>query len=140
MDKIYMILRNDNEIDVESLNSKYFHVEAFTDVISGLKRINEEKPKLLLIDLATSKIAGIDLIKIIRSNPKNYHTKIIITSKTYNYKYLKEAFCFGADYYIKYPFSINDVERIYLNIIDFKDYTNLEKIADGYDFDWAIGI
>src|SRR5690606_14149225 len=98
------------------------------------------KPKLLVIDFATSRISGIELIRIIRSNPFNYHTKIIVTAKNYNIKQLETAFSIGADYFIKYPFKIDDLEKIYGSIRYLTEYTNLELIASNYDFDFTVGI
>jgi DNA-binding response OmpR family regulator len=138
MEKIFMLLRKENEIDFTKLISKHFDVEIFTDVILGLQTIKKLKPSLIIIDLATSRISGIELIRILRSNPTNYHIKIIVTAKNFNFKALENAFTIGADYFVKYPFNIEDVEKIYSNIIDVNNYTNLESIATNYD--WVIGI
>lgn len=140
MEKILMLLRRENEIDFSKLYSKNFDIEVFTEVILGLQAAKILKPKLLVIDFATSRISGIELIRIIRSNPFNYHTKIIVTAKNYNIKQLETAFSIGADYFIKYPFKIDDLEKIYGSIRYLTEYTNLELIASNYDFDFTVGI
>jgi len=140
MDKIFMLLRKENEIDYTKMHSLKFDIEIFTDVILGLQTIKEFKPKLILIDFATSRISGIELIRIIRSNPTNYHTKIIVTAKNFNLKHLENAFEIGADYFIKYPFKIEDIEKIHENICRLHGYANIELIASSYDYDWAIEI
>lgn len=140
MDRIFMLLRKENEIDLTQMYSKNFDVDVYTDVILGLQAVRKFKPKLLIIDLATSRISGIELINIIRSNPANYHTKIIVTAKNFNLKLIENAFNIGADYFIKYPFKVEDIEKIYTSLRNLSDYTNIESIASEYDFDWAIGI
>lgn len=140
MDKFVMLLRKENELELENMHSKNFDIEIFSDVILGLQAIKKLKPKLIVIDLATSKISGIEILRIIRSNPANYHTKIIVTAKNFNMSVIERAFNLGADYFIKYPFKINDLEKIYELLRQFNDFTNLEAIASKYDYDWAIGI
>lgn len=140
MDKLLMLLRRENELNFDSFYSKMFDIEIYTDVILGLSAIKDLKPKMIVIDLATAKIAGIELLKIIRSNPANYHTKIIITAKNFNMNLIENAFKLGADYYIKYPFTIDEIEKIYELLKNLSEYTNIEKIASSYNYDWAIEI
>lgn len=140
MDKIFMFLRKDNEIDYSKMITKLFDLEMFTDVILGLQAIKYFKPKLLIIDFATSKISGIELIKMIRMNPSNYHTKIIVTAKNFYFQLLENAFSFGADYFIKYPFTIEDIEKVYKYLNNMNYLTNTNSIALNNDFDWATGI
>lgn len=140
MDKLFMLLRKENEIDLSKMFSNNFDVEIYTDVLLGLQAVKKFKPRLLLIDLATSRIAGIEILKIIRSNPSNYHTKIIITAKNFNLNLIEKAFNLGADYFVKYPFKIDELEKIHSCIKNLSDFTNIEDIVSNYDFDWAIGI
>lgn len=140
MDKLLMLLRRENELNLDSFYSKMLDIEIYTDVILGLSAIKNIRPKMIVIDLATAKIAGIELLKIIRSNPANYHTKIIITAKNFNMNLIENAFCLGADYFIKYPFTIDEIEKIYELLKNLSEYTNIEKIAASYDYDWAIEI
>lgn len=140
MDRILMLMRKENEIDFTKMYSKNFDLEIFTDVVIGLQAVKTYRPKLLVIDLATSRISGTELVRIIRSNPANYHTKIIITAKNFNLKQLEYAFNIGADFFVKYPFNIGDIEKIYESIKYLNDYTNIESIASNYDYDWALEI
>ncbi|MGB4180416.1 MAG: response regulator, partial [Bacilli bacterium] len=100
MDKVIMILRKRADLS-NNLSSGLFDIILTDNVIEGLQLIKKEKPMLLIIDVMTARISGMDLLKIIRSNPANHHLKIIFTSKNYNYKFLRDAFFLGADYYIK---------------------------------------
>lgn len=136
MDKVLMILRKDAMYKNTSFSSSKFLVEEIYDVIEALKKIKEEKPKFIVIDMATSRICGMDLIRIIRCNPANYHIKIIVTAKNFNYRFMQEIFDLGADFFIKYPIEIKDIENIYQNLKVLENYVNLEMIAKNNDFQW----
>lgn len=140
MDKVLMILRKDCEEIEKKYNSSLFSIDITCDVITGLQKVNDEKPKLIIIDMASSRISGNDLVRIIRSNPSNYHSKIIITSKNYNFKFIHEAFELGADYFIKFPFKIEEIERIYTGLKALENYMDLEAIAKSNGFEWLSGI
>lgn len=139
MDKVMFILRKDFQDENYNFSSKVFSIDVQYEVIKALQIIKNEKPFILVIDMATSKISGIDLVKIIRSNPSNYHMKIIITSKNFNYKYIRQAFALGVDYYLKFPFQIEELEKIYQGIKLLNNYVNLESIARNNKFNWTIG-
>src|SRR5690554_4363912 len=82
MDKVIMILRKRADLS-NNLSSGLFDIILTDNVIEGLQLIKKEKPMLLIIDVMTARISGMDLLKIIRSNPANHHLKIIFTSKNY---------------------------------------------------------
>jgi len=130
-----MMLRKTEEQSI-NYNSKILDIEVVNNVIEGLRKVKEAKPSLLVIDILTARICGIDLLKIIRSNPANHHIKIIFTSKNYNYKFLREVFFLGADFYTKYPPSIEELEKIYINLKSLDNYYNLENIAKYNDYEW----
>ena len=113
MDKIVMILRSDSNLS-NKLSSGIIDIITTCDAITGLKLIKKEKPSLIVIDVMTARIGGMDLLKIIRSNPANHHIKIIFTSKHYNYKRSATRHL-GADYYVKYP-PRREIEKIYTSL------------------------
>jgi|CZCB01.1.fsa_nt_gi CheY-like chemotaxis protein len=135
MDKVIMILRKRADLS-NNLSSGLFDIILTDNVIEGLQLIKKEKPMLLIIDVMTARISGMDLLKIIRSNPANHHLKIIFTSKNYNYKFLRDAFFLGADYYIKYPPQIEEIEKIYSNLKMLNNFYDLESIARYNEYEW----
>jgi DNA-binding NtrC family response regulator len=136
MDKVLIVLRRDCKELSKEFKSNKFEVDLFCDVISALQKIRQERYKMVIIDMCSNRICGLDLLKIIRSNPHNYHLKIVITAQNYNYKYIKECFEQGADFFIKLPFKIEEVEKIYDNLRAFDDYVDLEAIAKHNQFEW----
>lgn len=135
MDKIVMILRSDSNLS-NKLSSGIIDIITTCDAITGLKLIKKEKPSLIVIDVMTTRIGGMDLLKIIRSNPANHHIKIIFTSKHYNYKSLRDAFYLGADYYVKYPPRVDEIEKIYTSLKTLNDFYDLESIARYNEYEW----
>jgi CheY-like chemotaxis protein len=140
MDKILMILRKEFEKTDMDFKSVLFETKMCFDAICALQEIKADHPKIAVIDLATSRISGLDLVKIIRSNPYNYHMKIAVTSRNYNYKILKETFESGADFYIRFPFTIHDIEKIYMSIKLIDRYIDMNEIARQNDFHWLAEI
>ncbi|MCK9536965.1 MAG: response regulator [Bacilli bacterium] len=135
MDKVVLILRKTNDLS-KKIASELLDIYVTDNAIEGLQLIKNTKPILIVIDVMTARICGMDLLKIIRSNPANHHLKIIFTSKNYNYKFLCEAFRLGADYYIKYPLKTEEIEKIYNSIKVLNNYFDLESIARHNDFEW----
>jgi CheY-like chemotaxis protein len=140
MDKILIVLRKEFEKTESEFKCSLFETEFCYDVICALQKVRNEKPKLVIIDMATSRISGMDLVKIIRSNPYNYHMKISVTSRNFNYKFLKETFESGADFYLKYPFTIADIEKIYMSIKMIDRYIDMDEIARRNEFHWLAEI
>ena len=135
MDKVVLILRKTSDLS-RKIASELLDIYATDDVIEGLQLIKNIKPILIVIDVMTARICGMDLLKIIRSNPANHHLKIIFTSKNYNYKFLRDAFLSGADYYIKYSPKVEEIEKIYNSLKVLNNYFDLESIARNNDFEW----
>ena len=104
--KIIYVLRK--EVAKESEYADEF----YDDAIMGLQRIKQEKPKVVVIDLGLSKVSGLEMVNILRSNPVNHHIKIVVTCKVYNKKLAQEAYHAGADYFIKSPINQSILEKI----------------------------
>lgn len=66
------------------------------------------KPMVMVYDL----IFGLDILKMIRSNPKYHHLKIIVATYNENYGLLKKAYLMGADYYIHLPINYVELGKI----------------------------
>ena len=79
--------------------------------------------------MGSNRINGLDLLRIIRSNPNNHHLKIIITSAIIIINIFRNALL-RADFFIKFPFEIKDIERIYTHLKSLDDYVDLEALPD----------
>lgn len=110
MKDIMMLLRKDIKEKMK-LSDEFSH-EIYDDVMTGMKKISDNPPKVLVIDLGISRLSGMDCLTMIRSNPKYHHTKVIVTAKAYNKKLAMEAFNSGADYYVKLPLEDDIIKKI----------------------------
>jgi DNA-binding response OmpR family regulator len=140
MDKVLIVQRpNCVELEREYL-SDVIDIEIVEDVVIALYKIKKENYKLIILDMAASRICGMDLLRIIRSNPKNHHLKIALSAQNYNYKYITEGFNQGADFFIKIPFEIKELEEIVLSLNNLENYIDLEKIAKHHEYDYLSNI
>lgn len=78
--------------------------EVFFTGESFLKRFNEEKPSLILLDIMLPDTSGLELLKIVRQEHKDI--PIIIISALFNEMDKVIALDAGADDYITKPFGI----------------------------------
>lgn len=91
----------------------------------GLKKVEKLRPDVLLLDLTLPKIDGLDISRIINSNPAKYGKPIILimTGKT-SINDMKAGFEAGAVDYIKKPF---DPEEIVLKLSALTKLTDKEQ-------------
>jgi|SRR5690554_5215424 len=101
-----------------------FNSFVYNNAIEGLQKV-KSNPLIVVIDLGLTRVTGIDCLKMIRSNPFNYHIKTIVCMKKYNYNLIKKSFNYGADFYMKIPFDVSELESI---IVDISKYRNIFMI------------
>ena len=89
-----------------ALSKQGYVVESFHDGESFLKRFNEQKPNLILLDMMLPNIQGGELLKIIRDNEENDDIQIIIVSANRMVMDKVDGLDLGADDYIEKPFDI----------------------------------
>lgn len=84
-----------------------FRVLTAQDGEAGLKLIQAEKPKIVLLDLMMPKMHGFAVCQAIRSDPSLQGTFIIVASaKTYTAD-IKKAKELGADLYLNKPYDLD---------------------------------
>lgn len=118
MNKILYLLRSEVACDENQIEE--YSGEIYDDAIIGFKRLKEENPKVVVIDLGLDKITGLELINIIRENPKYHHIKLIAVSKFYNPYLGNLAYEAGCDYYITYPISHEFIRNV-LEMSEFEE-------------------
>lgn len=84
-------------------------VEAF-DGEDGLKKINELKPALILLDLILPGINGFDVLQQIKSNPSTNNIRVIILSNLGSRIDVEKGLKLGAyDFMIKAHFTPEEI-------------------------------
>ena len=89
-----------------ALTKQGYVVESFFDGETFLKRFNEQKPNLILLDMMLPNIQGNEILKIIRDNDENDDIQIIIVSANRMVMDKVDGLDLGADDYIEKPFDI----------------------------------
>jgi len=89
-----------------ALSKQGYVVESFYDGESFLKRFNEKKPNLILLDMMLPNIQGSEILKIIRYSDENDDIQIIIVSANRMVMDKVDGLDLGADDYIEKPFDI----------------------------------
>ena len=89
-----------------ALSKQGYVVESFYDGVTFLKRFNEQKPNLILLDMMLPNIQGGEILKTIRDNEENDDIQIIIVSANRMVMDKVDGLDLGADDYIEKPFDI----------------------------------
>ena len=84
----------------ESLDSKIYIVDTALDGVSGLKKISESKPDLILLDLNMPGMDGMTFLKALRGNNDNRDIPVIITSNLSSMDKITEGVVLGVRGYI----------------------------------------
>jgi two-component system, OmpR family, phosphate regulon response regulator PhoB len=106
-DKILIV---EDEIDVAELLSHHLRKEGFAVEIVGNGRValnwlKGERPALIILDLMLPEISGLDLCRIIKSNPGTQGVPILMLSARIEEIDRVLGFELGADDYVVKPFS-----------------------------------
>mgnify|MGYP003291861607 CR=1 FL=1 len=117
MNKVLYLLRK--EITQNDSLIEEYSGEIYDDAISCYKRLKEENPKVIVVDLGIDKITGLEVISIIRQNPKYHHIKIISVTKKFNERLADLAYSVGSDYYLTYPINKEFINKV-IELSDFE--------------------
>lgn len=126
--KLLYIVREDVEVkDIRGCKSVVYH-----DALSGLLALKDDV-RVVILDLGIIGFTGMDCLRVIRSNPFNHQIKIIICSRNFNVRLIRQAFSIGADFYIPIPIVIDDIRFILQDIkknMKFVNYHDAFKITN----------
>ena len=131
--KIYIV---EDEPDIRetisyNLTQEGFKVHEFSDAESCLKKIENHRPDLLILDLMLPGISGLDLCKYIRSkNELNMISIIMLTAKSEEVDRIL-GFELGADDYVTKPFSIRElILRVKVILKKNTEMTNMHELIE----------
>lgn len=92
-----------------NLNNSGYKVETANNGLDGLKKINEFKPNLVLLDLMLPGMDGLDICKEVKRNTETRNTAIImLTAKGEELDKIL-GLELGADDYMTKPFSVREL-------------------------------
>jgi two-component system phosphate regulon response regulator PhoB len=104
------ILIVEDEMDVAELLAHHlrgegFSVEIVTNGRTALTAVKSQTPALIVLDLMLPEISGLDLCRMIKSNPGTSHVPIVMLSARIEEIDRVLGFELGADDYVVKPFS-----------------------------------
>jgi len=111
--KPILILEDERDVvDLLTLNLNKaggFAVSTAPDGVSGLKKARAEKPAFIILDLMLPRMSGLEVCKVLKSDPATQHIPILmLTAKAEEIDRIV-GLEFGADDYVTKPFSPREV-------------------------------
>ncbi len=93
------------------LRSDGFEVETETDGRSALARVLADPPDLFLLDLMMPDLDGMELLKLLRLDPKGAQVPVLVVSARTGHQDQIGTLQLGANAYICKPFSPRELVR-----------------------------
>ena len=121
MEKIILVIEDDKflrELMAQKLIKEGFKISEAVDGEEGLKKIKEEKPGLVLLDLILPGIDGFEVLSRMKEDPEVSQTPVIILSNLGQREDVERGLKLGAtDYLIKAHFTPGEIIEKIKNII-----------------------
>ncbi|MEE9398702.1 MAG: response regulator [Dehalococcoidales bacterium] len=94
------------QLTVQALQKVGFDVLTAFDGLEGLRKAQEEKPDLIILDTIMPELNGLQVLSSVR---RNSNVPVTMLTERSEVDLLKKAMALGADSYVIKPFSINDL-------------------------------
>ncbi len=121
MEKTILVVEDDKslrELMIQKLVKEDFKVLEAVDGEEGLKKIKEEKPGVVLLDLILPGIDGFQVLSRMKEDPETSRTPVIILSNLGQREDVERGLKLGAtDYPIKAHFTPGEIIEKIKNII-----------------------
>lgn len=122
MAKKILIVEDDKflrDLITQKLSNENFDVVIAQDGEEGVRKIEEEKPDLVILDLLLPAIDGFEVLKKMKANPKIADIPVIILSNLGQKEDVERGMALGAkDYMIKAHFTPNEVVNKVKNYLE----------------------
>jgi len=121
MPKTILIIEDDEffrDLVDKKLISEGFDVAKAVDGEEGIKKIKEEKPDLILLDLLLPNIDGFEVLERIKKDPATASIPVIILSNLGQKEEVEKGLEFGAaDFLIKAQFTSDEIIEKVKNVL-----------------------
>lgn len=121
--KKVLIVEDDKDINnfiAYNLRNEGFYVEQVFDGLSAQEIIKKESFNIVILDIMLPGIDGFDICKLIKDDPRNFHTFIMVVSAKCHEQDKLYAHLLGADCYLSKPFNLANllsaIREISLNL------------------------
>lgn len=99
------------------------------DGIEGLKRIEELKPDIVMVDIKMPEMNGLELIKYTRE--KGYKCKFIVLSGYNDFEYAQQAISLGVKAYLLKPIEEAELKELVVKFV--QELNEEQKIQEAID-------
>ena len=128
-----ILLIDDNEAITKAtarvLKLKGHDCNLVNDGKTGLNLITENEYDLILLDMSMPGFSGLDLLKSLKADSKNFSKIVICTAMSVPPEQLAELKNFGIKSILKKPFSLSEIDKI------ISDQDSSLKISNWYEFE-----
>jgi DNA-binding response OmpR family regulator len=112
----YKILIVDDEVDIAEALKKRILREGYEAIVAfggeeALKKIREDDPDIILLDLILPKLNGFEVLEEIRKNHNDKWRPVIILSVKGDLDSVKKGYSLEADLYLTKPCAIENILR-----------------------------
>jgi two-component system, OmpR family, phosphate regulon response regulator PhoB len=97
------------ELVAFKLEQAGFDVIAVEDGPSALGAVDRHRPGLVVLDVAMPGMSGLDVCRMLRSNPATMSTPIMMLTARAQERDVESGFLAGADDYLVKPFSLREL-------------------------------
>ena len=108
-----IVVVDDDEMTLEliryTLDTKGYDVSTAVDSIEAIKRIQENKPDLIILDIMLPDLSGLELLSLIRFGDCLEQAPVILISRMNDTKVLQAAEKLGAADYLTKPFEMDQL-------------------------------
>jgi len=113
MPKNILIVEDDKilrELISRKLQKEDYNISAAIDGEEGLKKVKEEKPDIVLLDLILPGIDGFEVLERIKQDPEINKIPVVILSNLGQKEEIEKGLKLGAtDYLIKAHFTLSEI-------------------------------
>jgi DNA-binding response OmpR family regulator len=111
-EKKVLIVEDDPDINnliAYNLQKEGFNIEQVFDGLSAQEKLKKESFNIVVLDIMLPGINGFDVCKMIKDDPRNFNTFIIVISAKSCQQDKLYAHLLGANYYLSKPFDLVDL-------------------------------
>jgi DNA-binding response OmpR family regulator len=94
----------------DTFERKGYHVLCVTDPFQAIPTLENEKPQVLILDIAMKEMDGLDILKKLKD--KRIEVKVIMLTFIEDPEVKAEACALGADDFLTKPFSTENLEEV----------------------------
>jgi len=107
------------------LSGQGYELDMAENGIEALKKIEEVRPDLILLDIMMPRMDGIECCRQIKADESLREIKVVMVTTKSEYEKVKEAFAAGCDDYVTKP--INRVELL-SKLKELLKFTELKQL------------